>query len=119
VETLCRLQERGLKTAVVSNGDGRIRERLVSLGIAEHVAFVLDSYEEGVEKPHPEIFRRALVRLGVVPERAAYIGDIYSIDAVGARAAGLRPILMDPTGGYGEIDCQTIAELAELVDALG
>jgi putative hydrolase of the HAD superfamily len=118
-ETLRGLRARGVRTAVVSNGDGRIRAKLTGLGIAEHVEFVIDSHEEGVEKPDPEIFRRALGRLGVAPERAAYIGDIYSIDAVGAREAGLRPILIDPTGAYGSVDCRTIAGLPELLDGFG
>lgn len=119
LETLRGLRARGVRTAVVSNGDGRIRAKLDSLGLAEHLEFVVDSFEEGVEKPHPEIFRRALGRLGVAAERAVYIGDIYSIDAVGARAAGLRPILIDPTGAYDGIDCPTIAGLPELLEGLG
>jgi putative hydrolase of the HAD superfamily len=104
--------------AVVSNGDGRVRALLTDLGVANYFEFVIDSHEEGVEKPDPIIFRRALDRLAVPPERAAYIGDIYSIDAVGARAAGLHPILIDPTGGYASIRCHTIGRLLELVETL-
>jgi len=118
-ETLRGLRARGVRTAVVSNSDGRVRAKLANLGFAEHLEFVVDSHEEGVEKPDPEIFHRALGRLGVPPERAAYIGDIYSIDAVGAREAGLRPILIDPTGAYDSIDCRTIAALPELLEGLG
>jgi putative hydrolase of the HAD superfamily len=118
-ETLRGLRARRVRTAVVSNGDGRIRAKLASLGLAEHLEFVVDSFEEGVEKPDPEIFHRALGRLGVAAERAAYIGDIYSIDAVGARAAGLRAILIDPTGAYDAVDCPTIAGLPELLEGLG
>jgi putative hydrolase of the HAD superfamily len=118
-ETLRGLRARGVRTAVVSNGDGRVRAKLAGLGLAEHVEFVVDSHDEGVEKPDPEIFQRAIGRLGVPPERAAYIGDIYSIDAVGARAAGLLPILIDPTGAYAAADCRTIAALPELLEGLG
>jgi putative hydrolase of the HAD superfamily len=119
VETLRGLRARGVRAAVVSNGDGRVRALLASAGLAEYLELVVDSFEEGVEKPHPEIFRRALDRLGVAAERAVYIGDIYSIDAVGARAAGLRPILIDPTGAYDAVDCPTIAGLQELLEGLG
>jgi putative hydrolase of the HAD superfamily len=118
-QTLSGLRARGVRTAVVSNSDGRVRAKLGRLGLAEQVEFVVDSHDEGVEKPDPEIFHRALRRLGVAPERAAYIGDIYSIDAVGARAAGLLPILIDPTGAYAATDCRTIAALPELLEALG
>lgn len=113
--TLDGLRAAGTKTAVVSNADGRIRSKLERLGLAQRVEFVIDSFEEGVEKPDPEIFRRALERLGVSANRAAYVGDIYSIDAVGARNAGLHPILLDPTGAYRDADCLTVARLTELI----
>jgi putative hydrolase of the HAD superfamily len=118
-ETLRALRARRVRTAVVSNGDGRVRALLASLGLGGYLEFVVDSFEEGVEKPDPEIFRRALERLGVAAERAVYIGDIYSIDAVGARGAGLRPVLIDPTGAYDAVDCPTIAALPELLERLG
>lgn len=118
-ETLAALRASGVRTAVVSNGDGRVRSKLAAVGLVSALEFVIDSFEEGVEKPAPEIFRRAVGRLGIAPERAAFIGDIYSIDVVGARAAGLRPILIDPTGGYGAVDCHTISALGELVEGIG
>ena len=117
--TLRGLEERGVRRAIVSNSDGRVRGLLERLGLVEHVEFVIDSHEEGVEKPDPEIFLRALNRLGLPAERTAYIGDIYSIDAVGARAAGLHPVLVDPTGAYAGVDCHTVADLRELLAGLG
>ena len=104
--------------AALSNADGRVEELLRVAGLAEHLDLVVDSHLEGVEKPDPEIFRRALSRLGVSAQRAAYIGDIYSIDAVGARAAGLRPVIIDPSGGYPPLDCPKIADLRELLPAV-
>jgi putative hydrolase of the HAD superfamily len=116
-ETLRGLRAMGIRTAVVSNSDGRVRAKLHRLGLTDHLEFVVDSHEEGVEKPDAEIFQRALARMGVDPERAAYIGDIYSIDTVGARAAGMHPVLIDPTGAYRSSDCMTIATLSELLVA--
>jgi len=118
--TLAALRTRGFRTAVVSNADGRAARQLAAAGLAAHVEAVLDSHEEGVEKPDPEIFRRALARLGVVAARAAYVGDIRSIDVAGARAAGLVPVLIDTTRLYGAdaghgADCATLAALAELL----
>jgi putative hydrolase of the HAD superfamily len=114
--TLAALQARGLRTAVVSNADGRVEAILAGLGLTPHLSLVVDSHREGVEKPDPEIFHRALERLGIAASRAAYVGDIYSIDAVGARAAGLVPILLDATGGYTDVDCVTVASLGSLVE---
>ena len=118
VETLLGLRTRGLRTAAVSNSDGRVAEILREVGLAEHLDLVVDSHLEGVEKPDPEIFRRALGRLELPAERAAYIGDIYSIDAVGARGAGLTPVIIDPSGGYATLDCAKIADLRDLLPAI-
>jgi putative hydrolase of the HAD superfamily len=114
-ETLAALRAQGFRTGVISNADGRIAQLLDAAGLAPHLEAILDSHVEGVEKPDPEIFRRALERLGVSAPRAVYVGDIYAIDALGARAAGMVPIVIDETGGYGELDCPRIAALAELL----
>ena len=50
------------------------------------------------------------------PARAAYVGDIYAIDAVGARSAGMAPVILDTTGAYEGLDCPTIARLEQLLD---
>lgn len=90
----------GLRVACLSNSDGRAEEHLVRTGTREGLEFVVDSHVEGVEKPDPEIFRVALGRLGVAPGRALYVGDIRSVDEAGARAAGMRFVLIDPFGDY-------------------
>lgn len=118
-EALAALRAAGLRTGVVSNSDGRARMLLEQAGLAASFDVIVDSHFEGVEKPHPEIFRRALARLGVPAAAAAFVGDIWSIDVEGSRAAGLRPILLDPTGGYADRDCERIARLAELCERLG
>jgi putative hydrolase of the HAD superfamily len=115
-ETLQGLRERGIRTAVVSNADGRVKAMLDTLGLGAHLELVVDSHYEGVEKPDPRIFQRALSRLGVGADRAVYVGDIYSIDVLGARAAGLVPILIDSAGGYLDADCPRIQRLGELLD---
>jgi putative hydrolase of the HAD superfamily len=111
---LARLRARGLKLAVVSNADGRVADGLAAQGLADPLDLIVDSHFEGVEKPDPEIFRRALERLGVEAGRACYVGDIYAIDARGAHAAGLRPLLVDAVGAYADLDCARIASLDEL-----
>lgn len=116
---LAGLRARGIATGVVSNADGRVEAMLDRLGMTRHLGLVLDSHLEGVEKPDPEIFTRALTRLSLAASRTLYVGDIYSIDALGARAAGLTPVLLDPLGGYPDIDCATIAGLHELLGERG
>jgi putative hydrolase of the HAD superfamily len=95
----------GLATAVISNSNGSVRSILESLGLAGFLDFVLDSFEVGVEKPDPRIFRLGLARLGVVAAEAVYVGDLYSVDVLGARAVGLDAILLDPGQCWGPRDC--------------
>ena len=60
------------------------------------MACIVDSTVVGVSKPDPRIFDIALDAMGVAPEDAWYAGDTPAFDVVGARAAGLRPFLVDP-----------------------
>lgn len=92
------LKEDGFRLAVISNADGRVEGLLRKAGVHAHLEFVLDSHLEGVEKPDPEIFLRACRRMKVDPGRALYVGDLFPVDVIGARKAGLEAILLDPTG---------------------
>jgi len=69
---------------------------------------------EGVEKPDPRLFAIALERAGGRAETTVHVGDLYYVDVVGARAAGLQPVLLDVAGLYAGCDCPRIAALAEL-----
>jgi putative hydrolase of the HAD superfamily len=100
-------RQSGLATGVVSNSNGTIADILETLGLARHLDFVIDSSKVGVEKPDPRIFRIALDRAGLQPGEAAYIGDLYSIDILGARAAGLHAVLLDPGSCWPSRDCPT------------
>jgi len=115
---LAALRDRGLRLAVISNADGRVEAILRQHGLTQHLELVVDSHYEGVEKPDPAIFRRAAERLGVKASRACYVGDIYAIDVVGARGAGLLPVLIDSVGAYESLDCPVVTHLDELVAAL-
>jgi HAD superfamily hydrolase (TIGR01549 family) len=105
VPALTLARTRGLRTGVISNSNGMIKRILADLGLLPFVDFVLDSQEEGVEKPDPAIFERALARAGVAASEAAYVGDLYSIDVLGARRAGLSAVLLDPGQCWGRRDC--------------
>ena len=112
---LAHTRAAGLKTAVISNSNGTIRTLLAHLDLLPLIDVVLDSGEEGVEKPNPEIFRRALVRTGVAPHEAVYIGDLHAIDIAGARSAGLHAILLDPGGHWAHKEC---AKAGTVLDAV-
>ena len=115
---LAEVRRAGLRAAVISNSNGSVRSILESLGLADHLDFVVDSGEEGVEKPDPRIFELALARASVAPGEAVYIGDLYSIDVRGARAAGMRAVLLDPGGHWGSRDCPMARDLPGAVRAV-
>jgi putative hydrolase of the HAD superfamily len=108
----------GVRSAVISNSNGTIRSLLTRLGLIDRLDFVIDSGEEGIEKPDPRIFQIALARAGVEPEETAYIGDLYSIDVRGARLAGLRPVLLDPGRCWGPRDCDAATTVLDAVTFL-
>jgi putative hydrolase of the HAD superfamily len=112
--TLQALRARGYRLAVVSNADGRVRALLEEAGLSPHFEFVVDSAEVGVEKPDPRIFRAATARLDLPPACCAYVGDIYEIDVLGARAAGLEAILIGNC--EAPADVPRIESLAGLLD---
>ncbi|MBI3635048.1 MAG: HAD-IA family hydrolase [Candidatus Rokubacteria bacterium] len=101
----------GLVTGVISNSNGSVRDLMERLGLAAHLDFVLDSFEVGVEKPDPRIFRLALEHARVAPDEAVYVGDLYSVDVLGARRAGIAAILMDPDGCWGPRDCDAAPDV--------
>jgi HAD superfamily hydrolase (TIGR01509 family) len=118
VAALTLVRERGLVAGVVSNSNGTIRRILEMLRLAPLVDFALDSQEEGVEKPDPRFFEIALARAGVAASDAAYIGDLYSVDVVGARRAGIRAVLMDPGACWGPRDCPSARTVLDAVRLL-
>lgn len=118
VPALTALRARGLKLTVVSNANGRLGSLLDRLAIASCFDCVLDSHDEGVEKPDPRFFEIALERSGARRETTIHVGDIYQVDVLGARAAGLRGVLLDQAGLYEDADCPRVRSLTELVDQI-
>ncbi|HEX8794244.1 MAG TPA: HAD-IA family hydrolase [Polyangiaceae bacterium] len=101
VDALTAVRATGVRVAIVSNSEGQLEPLLVDLGLRGALDLVIDSGIVGVEKPDPRIFRIALDRFAVPPERALHLGDVYATDVLGARAAGVRVALVDP---YGHLD---------------
>ena len=117
VPALERLRARGLTLAVASNANGVLHRALDRLGLSRYFHAVCDSCVEGAEKPDPRFFEIVLARAGGRPETAMHVGDLYHVDVVGARRAGLRPVLLDPHDRYRETDVERIRSLRE-VEAL-
>jgi HAD superfamily hydrolase (TIGR01662 family) len=110
------LRAHGLRIALVSNGQRDLDE------FARHHSLDVDacigSWRHGHVKPHCSIFEAALTALGATPEEAAMVGDSYADDIEGARALGMRAILVDREGLHeGEPD--RIDTLLALPAALG
>jgi len=114
---LLRLKSAGLRIAVISNTeDGRVNESLGLADLTSHFEFLIDSHIVGYSKPDTAIFRLAVDRLGIGPHEAAYVGDSYGYDVVGAQRAGLIPILLDRSGGYEGVEVTRIRSLSELIE---
>lgn len=110
------LRRRGLRLAVISNTeDGRLADALAAAGLADRFDLLVDSHLVGASKPDAAIFRYALERLGVGAGEAAFVGDSYAHDALAARAAGLRAVLLDPLDRHPESLCPRIRRLGELI----
>lgn len=115
---LGRMRALGLRLCVVSNADGRLVELLGRTGLASFFDAAIDSHDVGVEKPDPRIFEIALARVDGRPERAVHVGDMYHVDVLGARAAGLTPVLLDPIDLQPDVDCERVRSLTELAERL-
>lgn len=113
-DLLFTLEERGYRLGVISNSDGRVQSILDRTGLLLHFSAVIDSHLVGVEKPDPSIFHMGAAALGVEPFRCLYLGDIFHIDVVGARAAGFFPVLLDPAGSHADKDCLRVGSLIDL-----
>ena len=106
------------RIGVISNADGHIAKVLKVCGICDCFLSITDSGIIGHEKPHPAIFAAALHSMEVAPERALYVGDVYSVDFRGARNAGMQATLFDVVGAYRDRDVPRVESLAELQQQL-
>jgi putative hydrolase of the HAD superfamily len=104
--------------AVISNADGKIEDVLRRCGIADCFRTITDSGLAGYEKPHPEIFRQALKSMNAAPEESLYVGDVYSVDYLGATGAGMQAVLMDIPGAYRDKVVPRVESLEELQTVL-
>jgi len=117
IEVLESIKQR-YRLGVISNSDGHMAERLASVGLGRFFEHVIDSGNVGHEKPAPQIFQAALAAMAVAPELAIYVGDIYSVDYLGAQKVGMQAMLMDAAGVYATRNLPRIDSLDQLVTRL-
>jgi putative hydrolase of the HAD superfamily len=100
--------------AVISNADGKIDAVLSRCGICDCFASITDSGNVGQEKPHPAIFAAALQAMKADPGESLYVGDVYSVDYLGARNSGMDAVLFDVSGAYRQSGFPRVESLVEL-----
>lgn len=125
---LAELHAAGFTLGVISNSDGKVERYLRKAGLRDCFNFVVDSFLVGAAKPDPRIFQISLQLAGTTPAETVFVGDIYTVDVVGARRVGIHPVLLKeallfrPTVNSPVIDnhfdCVVIQSLAKLIPML-
>ena len=118
-DLLAELKAAGYLLGVISNRDLPFNEELKQLRLDDYFTLLISGGEAGSKKPEAKIFHFALTRAGTHADQTMYVGDNYFADIVGARNAGLHPVLLDIGGIYCQPDCPSIKALAELPGILG
>jgi len=113
-----QLKSDGYRLSIVSNWSWNLIDRCKQVGLDGYFDVIMSSAYAGYSKPHPEIFRQTLEKVGVPADRAVHIGDFYHADVVGARSAGVTGILLDRKNEAKEVDCPVIHDLWGLLDWL-
>ena len=103
---------------MISNADGKIDAVLRRCGIVDCFQSITDSGNIGHEKPHPAIFEAALREMKADAGDSLYVGDVYSVDYMGARQAGMQAVLFDVAGAYRERGVPRVESLLHLEDWL-
>jgi len=117
-EALQRIGQRR-RIGIISNADGKIGNVLEACEIADCFLTVTDSGLVGSEKPDRKIFEAALTAMGAQAQDSLYVGDIYCVDYVGAKQAGMQAILFDVAGTYRDTNLPRVESLEALEEQLG
>jgi putative hydrolase of the HAD superfamily len=114
-EVLAALASRGVTAAMASNYDRRLRPVIAGIPYLQMLHPLIISSEVGWRKPAPAFFAQLIQMIQQPPDRILYVGDDVKNDVEGARAAGLRAVLFDPSRRAPEVDPR-IGRLSELVE---
>jgi len=91
---LSELREQGYVLAICSNWDWDLHESIEAAGLTGAVDVVVSSAWVGARKPHPRIYAHTLEAVGIAPQDALFVGDTWSCDVDGPRAAGMRSVYL-------------------------
>lgn len=106
----------GVTLAIASNANGALQRMFDRVGLTRYFHAICDSCVEGVEKPDPRFFQIVLERAGGRPDTAIHVGDLYHVDVIGARRAGIHPLLLDPADLYAGYDVDRVKSLDAVVE---
>ena len=120
-QTLSFLRASGLKLGLITNGSIPMQSsKLACLVLSPMFDIIQISDAEGISKPKPQIFHRALERLNTNPANAVFVGDHPEVDVAGARAAGMRAIWRRDPSVLRVVEADAvIEELGDLLTLLG
>ncbi len=103
---------------IISNGFKEVQYyKFEHSGLAKYFAHTLISEEMGINKPQPGIFQIALERNGITADEAVMIGDSYSSDIAGAKAAGIDQIWIHPADTSETATC-IVPKLIDILNIL-
>ena len=114
---LTELRTRGYDLGLITNRENvdHFYRLLDQMELRPFFDVTLASGEVGIAKPEPGIFYEVLGRMDVTPDESIYVGDNYWADVVGARRAGVTPVLLDPQGLFPEADCLVLDQLDDFL----
>ncbi|RPI82979.1 MAG: HAD family hydrolase [Chloroflexi bacterium] len=118
LETLGELKEAGFRLGIVTNRTNPCDDYLQTLGLTDYFEITVVAGSIASWKPDPRIFEHTLETMKADPEAAIYVGDNYYADIIGARRAGIQPVLIDPEGVFPDPGCPVISKISELEEVL-
>ncbi|HKW77996.1 MAG TPA: HAD family hydrolase [Candidatus Limnocylindria bacterium] len=109
---------KGLAVVLVSNtlsrGDDEMRADWRRYGLADAIDGYVSSHSVGWQKPHREIYERALQVARVAPDEAVMVGDRLDADIWGAKRLGIRAVLRRTPHEQAEVDATPDAVIDDL-----
>ncbi len=118
LQALQTLHNAGYRVGLLTNRPKPAHAEMHAIGLDTYLDFFLTASQLGASKPHKEIFENLLKFLNLSAGKMIYIGDNYYADVIGARNAGIEPILLNWNGLYSDLDCMEIESVSDLLGLL-